>query len=117
MANRERLRIYLRRRQLTDETGDVVVQRNPDNSAQYVPGTVDTTWIEYTELPQGLDKLDLSWDSVNSGTSGQSTDTSPGGYNYDKGISVALVCNDPAHQFIYDWLLGTPWGLPKRGGV
>jgi len=111
MANRERLRIYLRRRQLTDETGDVVVQCNPDNSAQYVPGTVDTTWIEYTELTQGLDKLDLSWDSVNSGTSGQSTDTSPGGSNYDKGISVALVFNDAAYQFIYDWLLGTPCGI------
>jgi hypothetical protein len=111
MANRERLRIYLRRRQLVNETGNVVVQCNPDNTAQYVPGNVDTTWMEFTELTQGLDKLDLSWDNVNTGTSSQSTETSPGGSNYDKGISLALIFNDAAYEFINDWLLGSPCGI------
>jgi hypothetical protein len=107
---RERLRILLRRRQLVNESGNVVVQCNSDNSAQYVPGTVDQTWQDFTELTQGLDKLDLTWDKVNSGASGQTTETNPGGSNYDKGISVALVFNDAAYEFINDWLLGTPCG-------
>lgn len=108
---RERLRLHLRRRQLTNEDGNVVVQCNPDNTAEYVPGTVDQTWIDFTTTTQGLDKLDLSWDKVNSNTSGQSTDTNAGGSNYDKGISLALTFNDDAYQFIYNWLLGSPCGI------
>jgi hypothetical protein len=110
-SERERLRIYLRQHQLVNETGNVVVQCNADNTAEYVPGVVDTTWIEFTELTQGLDKLDLSWDNVNTGTSSQSTETSPGGSNYDKGISLALTFNDAAYEFINDWLLGSPCGI------
>lgn len=110
-ANRERLRIFFRRRQLTNEDGNVVVQCNPDNTAEYVPGTVDQTWIDFTTMIQGLDKLDLSWDKVNSSTSGQSTDTNAGGSNYDKGISQSLTVNDAAYQFVYDWLLSSPCGI------
>lgn len=108
---RERLRIQLRRRQLQNEDGDVVVQCNPDNTAEYVPGTVDTTWNDYTTLTEGLDKLDLSWDKVNSGTSGETTSTNQGGSNYDKGISLTLIFRDAAYQFIYDWLLDSPCGI------
>lgn len=108
---RERLRIFLRRRQLTDETGNIVVQCQGDNTAVYVPGTVDQTWVEFTDKTTGLDKLDISWDKVNTGTSGQTTETNPGGSNYDKGISVSLTFNDAAYTFIYDWLLGTPCGI------
>lgn len=67
---RERLRIFLRRRQLTDETGNIVVQCQGDNTAVYVPGTVDQTWVEFTDKTTGLDKLDISWDKVNTGTAG-----------------------------------------------
>lgn len=108
---RERLRIFLRRRQLQNEDGDVVVQCNPDNTAEYVPGTVDTTWFDFTDLTEGLDKLDLSWDKVNSGSSGESTETNPGGSNYDKGISLSLTFRDAAFQFIDAWLLGSPCGV------
>lgn len=110
-SQRERLRIYLRHRQLQNETGNVVVQCTNDNTAEYVPGNVDTTWMEVTETTRGLDKLNLSWDNVNSGTSGETTETNPGGSNYDKGISLALTFNDAAYQFIYDWLLASPCGI------
>jgi len=111
IANRERLRIYLRRRQLTNESGNVVVQCNPDNTAEYVPGTVNTDWLEVTEQTTGLEKLNLSWDAVNSGTSGETTETNPGGSNYDKGITAALTFNDAAFQFIDEWLLSSPCGV------
>lgn len=110
IESRERLRIYFRRRQLTDETGDVVIQCEADNSAIYVPGVVDQTWVEMTQYIMGADKLDLSWDKVNNGTSGETTETNPGGSNYDKGISLAITINDAAFQFVYDWLEGTPCG-------
>lgn len=108
---RERLRIFFRRRQLQNEDGNVVVQCNPDNTAEYVPGTVDQTWIDFTTLVEGLEKLDLSWDSVNSGTSGQTTETNPAGSNYDKGITVAVTIRDAAFQFVWDWLKGSPCGV------
>lgn len=109
-AERERLKIQLRRRQLQNEDGNVVVQCNDDGTAEYVPGTVDPTWVDYTQYTRGLDKLDLSWDSVNSGSSGQTTETNPGGSNYDKGISLSVIFNDAAYQFIYDHLLASPCG-------
>jgi hypothetical protein len=107
---RERLRIQFRRRQLQNETGNVIVQCNPDGSAQYVPGSVDQTWIDMTDFVRGLDKFDLSWDKVNSG-SAASAETNPGGSNYDKGISVDITLNDQAYQFVWDWLLADPCGV------
>lgn len=106
---RERIRIFLRQRQLINEIGNVVVQCQGDNSAIYVTGTVDQTWREFTDQTTGLDKLELSWDKVNSGSS-QTSETNPGGSNYDKGISLAVVFNDAAYQFIYDILEGSPCG-------
>lgn len=111
MPNRDRLRIHLRQRQLVNETGNVVVQCNPDGSAEYVPGSVDQTWVDYTEFATGLDKLNLSWDFVNSNSSNQSTDTNPGGSNYDKGITVAVTFNDRAFQFIKSILDDAPCGV------
>lgn len=110
IESRERLQIFLRRRQLVDETGNVVVQCNPDNSAEYVPGTVDQTWNNFTKYITGTDKMELSWDKVNGNTSGETTDTNPGGSNYDKGISLSVVINDAAFEFIYEWLEGSPCG-------
>lgn len=104
--SRERLTIELRRRQLVTDTGNVVVQCNPDGTAEYVPGTVDPTWVDVTDYTRGLDKLSLSWDQVNSGTSTNS-DTNPGGSNYGKGLSVELTFNDLAYEFIRDWLDAT----------
>lgn len=110
MANRDRLQIQLRRHQLVNETGNVVVNCTSENEAEYVPGTVDGTWLDVTDQTTGMDKLDLSWDKVNSGTSGETTDTNQEGSNYDKGISLGLVFNDRAFQFIYDWLEADPCG-------
>jgi hypothetical protein len=101
---REQLRIYFRRRQIVDETGNVVIQCNSDGSAEYVPGTVDPTWVEMTEFVDGLDKVSLDWDNVNSGSSGETTETNKGGSNYDKGISLSLTLNNTAFEFVRDWL-------------
>lgn len=109
--SRDRLQIFFRRRQLENEDGPVVVQCNADNFAEYVPGVVDQTWINVTDQTTGLDKLSLAWDKVNSGTSSASTETNPGGSNYDKGVSVDLTFNDEAYQFIYNWLLSDPCGI------
>jgi hypothetical protein len=110
MPNHERLHIYFRRHQIVTDAGNVVVQCNGDNQAEYVPGTVDATWVEMTDYSRGLDKLNLSWDRTNSGTSSDKTDTNPGGSNYDKGISLELIFNDRAYQFIDAWLLSNPCG-------
>lgn len=111
ISTRERLRIFLRRHQLVNETGNVVVSCLDNNTAEYVPGTVDGTWVEFTEHAQGFEKLDLSWDAVNNGTSGETTETNPGGSNYDKGISATVTFTDKAYEFIYAWLEGDPCGI------
>jgi len=108
VESRERLRIFFRRRQLVDETGDVVIQCEPDNSAIYVPGVVDQTWVEFTKYITGTDKMALSWDKINSNSSAETTETNAGGSNYDKGISLSVTLNDAAFEFVRDWLEGTP---------
>src|SRR4051812_44150879 len=110
--SREQLRLSLRRHQLFDsDLGNIVVQCNPDGTATYVPGTVDQTWHEFTHLATGLDKLQLSWDAVNSGADSQNSETNPGGSNFDKGISLDVQFNDAAFTFIYNWLLDSPCGI------
>jgi hypothetical protein len=105
--SRERLTIELRHHQLSNDTGNVVVQCNPDGSASYVPGTEDPTWHDFTDYAEGLDKLALTWDKINQGTS---SDTNQGGSNYDKGVSLELTFTETAYTFIYAHLLGSPCG-------
>lgn len=111
MPSRERIRIFFRRHQITDPTGNVVVVCSGENVASYEPGTVDQTWIEMTDFTRGIDKLNISWDFVNSNSSGDSTTTNPAGSNYDKGISADLIFNDAAFQFIQEWLDSDPCGI------
>ncbi len=100
-----RFQIFLRKRQNTYEGANVTVQCNPTTGySEYVPGTVDNTWVDYTAYIEGSEKLSLSWDKVNSGNSTNSQ-TNQDGSNYDKGVSSDLVFFDAAYQFIYDWLL------------
>lgn len=108
--NRERLRLYLRRRQLADDTGPVVVQCQPDGTATYVPGVEDTAWQEFTDLTEGLEKVSFTWDKVNSSTS-DTAQTNEAGSNYDKGLSLTLTFRDAAYTFIYDHLLGSRCGI------
>lgn len=101
----ERFQIFLRKRQNTYEGVNVIVQCDPTTGySEYVPGTVDNQWYDYTEYIEEAEKLSLTWDKVNSGNSGNST-TNPDGSNYDKGISSDLVFFDRAYDFIYEWLL------------
>ncbi len=103
----DRFQIFLRKRQNTFEGANVTVQCNPATGyAEYVPGDVDNEWIDFTSEIEGTEKLSLTWDSVNSGDSSNST-TNPDGSNYDKGISTTLSFIDGAYQFIYDWLLAS----------
>lgn len=116
--SREELTIELRRHQLVNEDGNVVVQCNPDGTAEYVPGTVDDSWLDVTTLTEGLEKLDLSWDAVNSGASGDpNLSVNEAGTNYDKGLSAELTFHDAAFQFIYDWLLDSMCGTLNRVDV
>lgn len=82
-----------------------MVQCNPVTGySEYVPGTVDNTWVDFTNFIEGAESLSLTWDKVNSGNSG-STQTNQDGSNYDKGVSSDLMFFDAAYSFIYDWLL------------
>jgi hypothetical protein len=102
----EGLRIYFRQHQLVDtETGSTnVVVDCSGPVAAYVPGNVPNhNWVDMTEYTEGLENLQLSWDSVNQ--SSASSATNAAGSNYDKGISLDLVFSDAAFQYIWDWLL------------
>jgi len=100
-----RFKIYLRRRQNTFEGVDVIVQCNPITGyAEYVPGTIDNSWYDYTNYIEDVEKISLTWDSVNNGDS-QASSTNQDGSNYDKGITSELIFFDRAFQFIYDWLM------------
>lgn len=106
-----RFQIFLRRRQnkysnpSTGLTYNVIVQCNDlTGYSEYVPGDVDNTWYDFTNFIEDAEKLSLSWDKVNSGTSTNS-ETNQDGSNYDKGISTNLMFFDDAYKFIYDWLL------------
>lgn len=109
--SRERIQIFFRKKQLQNDGADVIVDCT-GGVAQYVPGTIaDHEWVNMTDFTTGLEKLDLSWDAVNSsnsGSSGASTQSNQVGSNYDKGISLELTFNDTAYQFIYNWLLDGP---------
>lgn len=121
-ANRDRLQIFLSRRQLVgvqnpdasladQVTGNVIVVCNEDGTATYIAGDVDTTEIDFTEFTQGLDKLTLSWDAVNSSGTNDTAETNQAGSNYDKGITADLTFNDKAFDFIDGWLLESPCGI------
>lgn len=98
-----RFQIFLRKRQNQFEGVDVTVQCNPSTGySEYVPGTVDNTWYDYTNFIEGSEKISMQWDKANSGTA-----TNQDGSNYDKGITSDLVFFDDAYRFIYDWLLTT----------
>lgn len=85
----------------------MIVQCNPlTGYAEYVPGTVDNTWYDFTNYIENVEKLALTWDKVNTGDS-SSVQTNQDGSNYDKGISSDLMFFDQAYQFIYDWLITT----------
>ncbi len=111
-----RFQIYLRKRQnvytnqdtnspLYGTTYNVLVQCNPVTGfSEYVPGDVDNTWHDFTNQIEDAEKLSLSWDKTNSGTS-ENSQTSKDGSNYDKGISSDLFFFDAAYKFIYDWLI------------
>lgn len=102
-----RFQILLRKRQNTFEGNNVIVQCDPITEiAQYVPGTVDNTWYDFTNYIENAERMSFTWDKVNSGNSTNSQ-TNPEGSNYDKGISSDLMFFDSAYQFIYDWLLST----------
>lgn len=86
------LTIYFRQHQLKDidnANADVVVTCI-GGIAAYAPGTVpNANWQEMTDFTEGLDKLQLSWDSVNQSSS--NTATNAAGSNYDKGVSLDLT--------------------------
>ena len=64
-----RLTIELRHHQLTSNVdGSNVLVSCTGGIASYVPGSVDPTWVNFTNFCDGLDKLQLSWDAQNQGS-------------------------------------------------
>lgn len=103
----ERLKIEFRQKQLfedQDPTKPIVVQCNPDGTAEYVPGTVSTDWVNMTAHTEGLDDLDLDWQAVTDEDT-EGTDT---GSNYRKGVSLNLRFFAAAFDYIYNWLMVDP---------
>lgn len=100
-----RFKTYLRKRQNKVDGVDMIIQCNAlTNIAEYVPGTVDNTWYDFTNYIEDVEKLSLTWDRVNQGNS-RTSQTNQDGSNYDKAITADLLFFDAAYQFIYDWLL------------
>lgn len=100
-----RFQIFLRHRQNVQDGINVIVQCNPITGfAEYVPGSEDATWYDYTDYIEGVEKLALTWDKVNTGDS-SSVQTNQDGSNYDKGISSDLMFFDAAFEYIRDWLI------------
>lgn len=122
--NNGRFQILMKRRQnrytFPDEQNEsnVVVQCDPNTGfAQYIKGDVDNStpfenivpvdgWYDFGNYiePDGINKLQFTWDKVNSGNSTNST-TNQDGSNYDKGLTSDLTFFDASYKFIYDWLL------------
>lgn len=109
MPIQSRLHIFFRHHQLqssVDATNAVI--SCVDGIAAYVPGNVPgADWVDMTAYCEGIDKLQLSWDAQNNGSSSQAQ-TIPEGSNYDKGISLDLNFYGTAFQYIWDWLLTNP---------
>lgn len=109
---KEKLKIELRKHQLESDGVPVIVVCNDVGRAEYVPGIISPNeFIDVTNFTLGAEKMTLSWDAINSGTSEESTQTNEVGSNYDKGISLELTFNDIAYQFIYSWLLQDRCGI------
>lgn len=98
----QQLTIQLRRRQLVDIYGVPVVFRGPNPlSLAQAPGTVDATWVDYTEFTTGLDKIAFTW-SVQQTGNGQAE---PGQFVPKKGVSGNLTFEGTAYDFIKSWLV------------
>jgi hypothetical protein len=100
------LKIYFRQHQLQDSANgnaNVIVDCTSP-AALYVPGNVPKpNWLEVTDFTTGLEKLSLSWDKTNQG--GSDVATNETGSNYDKGLSLDLIFDGIAFEYIWDWLL------------
>jgi hypothetical protein len=109
MPIQSRLHIFLRHHQLQSAVdASNVVLVCVDGVAQYVPGNVPgSQWVDMTEYCEGVDKLQLSWDAQNNGSSSQAQ-TIPEGSNYDKGVSLDINFFGDAFTYIWDWLLTNP---------
>ncbi len=92
------LRLNIRHLQYYDKDGNpyIYTGANPASLSQ-TPGTVpQTTWLEITEMQDGLQGFKLSWK--------EKKEAGEGGSNIDYGVSGDLTLYDKAYQFVKYWL-------------
>lgn len=107
----ERFKIEFRPKQLyldNDPLQPVVVQGNPDGSAEYVPGLIPGyVWTDMTSDVNGLDDIKINWRS--SGSDGDANNTTENGSNYQKGLSIDLEMFGAAFKYVYNFLMLEPY--------
>lgn len=103
----EQLTIQLRRRQLKDIYGnDVIYSGINPQSLSATPGTVDSTWYDFTPDVTGLDELGkaitLTWSAERTDDGGFAT---VGSYAPKKSVSGTMTFTGAAHKFIKEHLI------------
>lgn len=96
------LTIQLRKRQLVNIFGTSVFYAgaNPMSLAE-VTGTIDTTWHDFTDFVEGLEKISFEF-TVEQGENGQLED---GHFSTPKVVSGELSFERDAYEFIKAWLV------------
>ncbi len=114
-----KLRIAFRKKQLyfqNDISHPIIIECDIDGNPIYVDGTIaDNNFIDMTAFTEGLEKLNLTWDGLDTNSQSSQSSQSEGanngssdiGSNYNEGITLQLRFTGPAFQFIYDWMMTT----------
>jgi hypothetical protein len=97
MFYNRQLTIQIRQRQLQDIYGNNIIFTGPNPlSVNATPGTVSTTWTDYTNFTQGLDSIQLSWSTTETP---QGT-VSEGEFIPKRGVSGTVTFERDAYDFL-----------------
>ena len=91
------LRLMIRRHQFYKDSQPVTINCLGNNQAEWVSGTVDSTWVDITDDTAGLDKFQLAY------TSDDSTQKAS-----NKGASYNIDIVGSAASLLDEWLFNTP---------
>jgi len=102
------LTIQLRKRQLFSIVPDpfgapqpvFYTGANPQSLVETF-GTIDSTWFDFTDYVDGLDKIALEW-TVEQGDSGE---LQSGQFSTPKSVSGALTFERESYEFLKNWLV------------
>jgi len=108
MVYPRQLTIQLRKRQLFSIVPDsfgapqpiYYTGANPQSLVE-TNGTIDSTWFDFTDYVDGLDKLNFEW-TVEQGDSGE---LQSGQFSTPKAVSGALTFERESYEFLKNWLV------------